>query len=402
MAHLIGRTTGEPTARFGFRGTDLGYFTKTNHGYCLATFGDTFDNALPGGSGWRSPVILRTHNADLSKGVVWDNAVGGARAKQVIDYVHQTEADARAVEREGFTQIPNDVIHLPDGRYLMSAFKVRDWSPRPPGNSWVTWANRFWTSTETHAEVWTSAQWADLNNWPMKFDNNPAQGWDKFQNATLVLSDGYLYMFGTQSGRYAGGGIYLSRVKWQDWNKLYAWQFWTYTGGQWQWAAWQKTKPSAILTPALPGGAIGEINARWIEGTLVLSYVDYSLAGGSLVTRTATGPAAVWSAPQVHATQATIPNLYAPAVHPYSTLDAPYAHVSQWNDTVYGSSLYRLDALREAAPTPGAPSLEGTNIKPECVDLSALSADQLAQVLTSDTSVSTTDLLAALEKVRNK
>jgi len=61
--------TGEETARFGFRGTDLGFTAKTRHGYCVSIFGDTFDTAMPGGPGWRSPVGLRQSNSDIQNGI---------------------------------------------------------------------------------------------------------------------------------------------------------------------------------------------------------------------------------------------------------------------------------------------------------------------------------------------
>lgn len=348
MTMLISKTTGEQTSRFGFRGTDLGYFTLTNHGYVIATFGDTFDSDKPGGSGWRSPVMLRSSNKNLEAGIRWDNAVGGGRAKEVISYTHHSAATARTVKDAAFTHIPNDMIHMPDGRFLLSTFSVRDWENSTPGGSWNTWANCLWVSNEQHAENWDRAMWSDLRA-PIQFNNDPAQGWDKFQNATLVLRDGYLYMFGTQAGRWKGGGVYLARVRADKWETLAAWEFWSWTGSMWAWKPWMESKPGMILSSRHPGGAIGEINVREIEGVLVLSYIDYSIAGGALVTRTAMAPDKVWTAPQIHAGQAQIPALYAPALHPYSTLAKPFAHVSQWHSSAYQSSLYQLDPIARPA-----------------------------------------------------
>lgn len=406
MSTLINVTTGDPTARFGFRGTDLGYFTKTNHGYCLATFGDTFNGSMPGqGGGWRSPVITRTHNRDLDNGLKWDNAVGGSTAKQVVDYTHQSKADAYTREAGGFTQIPNDVVHLPDGRYLLSTFVVRSWD-RHGAASWLTWCNRLWTSTQRDAETWAPSVNRDTGRGSVDFPNEGE--WAKFQNCSLVLwEDGYLYMFGTRSGRNKGTGVYLSRVRWQDWDRPSKYQLWGWNGDQW---AWGHSTATPILMPTRTGGAIGEINVQVIEGVCVLAYVDYGLGA---VTRTALRPDSVWTNPQVHATAAQVPNLYAPSVHPYSTLDRPYWHLSQWTSNFYGSKFYRLDPLvvpegktepeteqpgedQDLLPDPGE-SLEGTD-QATCVDLSNLSAEQLAEVLTGSTSVSTEDLLKALQE----
>ena len=396
MARYINTTTGAATERFGFKGTDLGYFALTNHGYCMSVFGDTFDNPMPGGSGWRSPVILRQSNRDLANGLKWDNAVGGTRAKQVVDYTHHSAAVANTKPYAPFTVIPNDIAHLPDGTYIMSTFVVRSWERQGP-YSWVTWGNKFYTSIGLHGEKWAPATFADLDHGkaPMQFNNDPAQGWRCFQNASLVMHpDGYLYMFGTESGRKDGGGIFLARVKWENWRHLFKWEFWGWTGTQWQWGT--KT-PTAIITPTLKDRPIGEINAQLIDGVVVLAYVDY---GVGAVTRTATHPASVWTDPQVHATQADTPNLYAPSVHPYSTLAEPYAHISQWHKTFYGCKFYQLAPLRDPRPVePGTEdgTAEGTNLQ-LCRPVGDLTAAELADILTADTTVNSMDLAVELTK----
>lgn len=394
MARLINKTTGKPTEQFGFRGTDLGYFVKTNHGYCLSLFGDTFDNPMPGGTGWRSPVMTRQHNADLDNGLKWDNAAGGTRAKQLVDYVHSRKAEAYNTPYKPFTIIPNDAAHLPDGRYVMSTFVVRSWEKHGP-HSWLTWGNKWYVSDDKHAENWKPATFSDLGGRPMQFDNDTNQEWCKFQNASLVMhDDGYLYMFGTESGRTQGGGIYLARVKWQEFNHLFKWEFWGWTGEKWQWGT---NHASPILMPTLANRAIGEINAQVIEGQIVLAYVDYGIGA---VTRTATHPASVWTDAQVHATQDTVPNLYAPSVHPYSTLAKPYAHISQWHDKFYGCGFYALDPLRSAKPVePDTDdgTVEGTPL-PTCTPTDELTAAELADMLTANTSIDPAKLALELGK----
>ena len=392
MAQHIAKTTGEGrTSQWGVRGTDLGYLTKTNHGYVLGTFGDTFSTPAPSSEGWRSPVILRTHNADLDSGIRWDNAVGGDTARQAVEYVRQSKADAMAREAGGYTQIPNDVIHLPDGRYVMSTFVVRSWDRHGPA-AWLTWSNRLYVSTETHAEHWSPAKNRDTGMGQVTFPN--LREWSKFQNMSMVLWDGHIYAFGTQSGRYDGGGIYLARVKWEDWDRPSRWQFWGWTGTAWQWGT---AHASPILGPSRPWAPIGEVNARVIEGQVVLTYMDYGV--GAVVTRTAVAPDSVWTNPQAHVTAAELPRLYAPALHPYSSLGKAYAHISQWTDDYYGCHLYRLAPLASAAPISPAEGLEGTNREP-AADLSKLDAETLAAILTSETDVTAEELLAALQARR--
>lgn len=359
----IGRTTGQGlTTQHGFNGTDLGYLTKTNHGYVLATFGDTSDNAFPGEPGWRSPVMLRTHNVDLDNGIKWDNAVGGRRAKQVVNYQRNTDP-ARNTQDRPFTVIPNDVVHLPNGTYLMSAHHVKSWK-RSGRFGWVTFCNRFYKSTQRDAENWEATDWADLGgNGPVQF-NNDGGAWRVFQNASLVVDGDYLYMFGTESGRAQDGGIYLARVPWREWDRLWSWQFWGWTGQRWEWGA---PTPTPILQPSLQSGTIGEINVRVVDGTWYLTYMEYggeSLSWSAVVTRASDRPDGIWTAPQVHLTSWESANPYAPALHPYSTKDAAYMHLSQWTGgKFYGCHLFKLDRLHDAGQDDGLPDLSALPFK---------------------------------------
>lgn len=354
----VGTTTGpNKTTQLGVNGTDLGYLTKTNHGYVIGLFGDTSDGAFPGEPGWRSPVALRTSNTDLDNGIKWDNAMGGSRAKQLVPYRRDTNP-ATNNENAPFTVIPNDMVHLPDGTYLMSTHHVKSWD-RNGRFAWQTFCNRFYKSTQRDAEDWQATDWADLaGNGPVQF-NNDGGAWRVFQNASLVVDGDYLYMFGTESGRARDGGIYLARVPWREWDRLWSWKFWGWTGQRWEWGA---PVPTPILQPSLPSGTIGEINARVIDGVWYLSYMEFgggdSLSWGAAVTRASDRPDGVWTAPQVHLTSWDSPNPYAPALHPYSTKEKAYLHLSQWTGgQFYGCHLFRLDQLHNAGPDDGLPDL---------------------------------------------
>lgn len=413
MARMINVTTGADTARFGFRGTDLGFLTPTRHGYTLASFGDTFDGADPNeGGGWRSPVMLRTSNRDLAAGLRWDNAVGGARAKQVWDYRHVGEnGTVNGTNFDAFTIIPNDVIHLPDGRYMGSGFRVKDWKSGGTQTMCHTLSNAWFYSDQRDAEVWHPARHVNelgrLYEWRNEGKNY------LFQNVTLIMvdptgeTDPYVYAFGTPEGRTVGdrAGIYLRRV---DWRRMWddsAWQFWGWRDGAWQWG--EDVYPTPILGPTLPGTTIGEINAQVIEGQVVLSYVDGWLG---TVTRTAPRPDAVWTDPAVHITYDAAGYQYAPSLHPFSTLDEPYVHLSQWGDGFYGSKFWQIGPIeRLSSPNPvpapegavggvsSTDSVEGTST-PTCTDLSALTVDELAEHVVSTTDVDPAELADAIAR----
>src|SRR5690554_441952 len=73
------------TDRFRMAATDLGIPARTPDGRLLFMFGDTFEDARVGGGWWRSPVALWSTTSDLSTGVKWSGAVGGAAAQQLWD-----------------------------------------------------------------------------------------------------------------------------------------------------------------------------------------------------------------------------------------------------------------------------------------------------------------------------
>ncbi|EWC63727.1 putative secreted protein [Actinokineospora spheciospongiae] len=365
--------TGNETARFGFRGTDLGFTARTNHGYCISIFGDTFDQPVPVNvTGWRSPVGLRQSNTDLQNGIRWDNAIGGSRAKEMILYRHNDPAYARNTPGQVVTEIPNDLIHLPDGRYIMSTFGVRDWAiPEQggipsAGGSWRTWYSRLWTSTDTNAENWTTTWNLETNRENMDYWNSGDMS--LFQNNTMIMWPGenFVYVYGTNEGRWNGGGIHLMRVPWDKMWNYSQYRFWGVDGsGRWDWRQYGPITP--IINAPSRNEAIGELSAQVIEGRVVLSFLN---GGRGAVTQTATYPTGLWTAPKTHVTYAQAQNIYAPIVHPYSTLanshillsqwvGLEYYGVRQWTGNMYGTVAARGSVGATLEVTKDEPALPG-------------------------------------------
>ncbi|APT90511.1 hypothetical protein CSPHI_05080 [Corynebacterium sphenisci DSM 44792] len=344
-----------PTAGLGVVGTDLGFLFEGGRQdappgqsslWVGGLFGDTFTTdsgtcPVPAGTDrhWRSPVMCRTSNRDfLDRGIVWDNAAGAptgeGMATQLWGYEHIGEAgvvDGRSFDC--FTIIPNDAIQLPNGIYVGCGFRVRRWLDAPTADGRTmceTLSNSWWWSQDPHAEVWQPCRHADdlaqLYEWA-------AVGRDGlFQNTTLIqpAGDDHVYCLGTPGGRKAGGdsGIYLRRADWRRLCDDRAWEFWGWRDGRWQWG--RDVWPTPILRPATPRGPIGEINAQVIAGTIVLTYVDITLGA---VAVTAPAPDAPWTAPVVLVPRRDLCTLYAPSVHPWSSLDDAFMHLSAWTRT---------------------------------------------------------------------
>lgn len=393
MARYVKLLTGpDGTGQWGAPATDLGYPALTRHGYTISIFGDTFVDRV-GGTGWRSPTGFRQSNPDIENGIRWDNAIGGAYAKEMIPYQHCGTVHTGCLP-DGFTNIPNDLIHLPDGRYIMTTFAIRSWDPITPGNSWATFHSRMWTSTETHAENWVRSWDIEANYDNMDFPNSGE--WSHFQNNTMIMFPGepWVYIYGTNEGRWQGGGIHLMRVDWRSmWNRS-TYRFWGRdAAGIWSWRPGGPTTP--ILLPTLPYNAIGEISAQVIDGRVVLSYCDGVLGA---ITRTSPRPEGLWTIPTVHVTQLQQAALYAPAIHPYSHLGRAQMHLSQWpTNSEYGVvqwevnpvAVVGLSELRSRTSTRAAvEDMPAEEVPPNqeyvgrlCPDLSRLTPEDRVSVL---------------------
>lgn len=330
---------GTPTTRFGVGGTDLGFLfeggkTETEDGSAMwvgGLFGDTFTGTTPGQGAWRSPVALRTSNRDfLDRGIRWDNAAaGGTYAGELWPYKHVGDTGrVNGRDFNAFTIIPNDVLQLPDGNYLGNGFRVKRWgSDNVQRMCWTLSAAWFW-SNERHADRWDVCRHANdlsrLYEWKNEGINH------YFQNNTMIMvpGDENVYVFGSPEGRKRGpdSGIYLRRANWKRLCDDSAWEFWGWNGTRWVWG--RNVRPTPILKPVTPGGTIGEINAQWLHGRVVLTYCDDVLG---VICRTADRPDRVWTDPRVLVTRAQEPSMYAPSVHPWSpSLEDAYMHLSSW------------------------------------------------------------------------
>lgn len=340
-----GAISGTPTAKFKVNGTDLGYLFEGNKGTWVGgVFGDTFAKADPhakdpaGGAQWRSPVMGRTSNTDfLERGIEWDNFAGspnsGGKAKELFPYKHVGKrGQFQSSNFDAFTIIPNDIIQVPDGRYFGMGFRVKDWDADTGQAMAHTISNAWFWSDDMHAETWTEGRFA--KNLRMLYEWGSNENRNKFfQNASFLMlpNDDRLYVFGSREGRKIGtgseaDGVYLRRAHYDQCFAHDTWEYFGYSGGKWQWG--KNVTPTPILRPLTPGGFIGELNAQYIAGKVVLTYSD---SGMGAVALTADRPDGVWSDPTVMVTRIQSPAQYAPSAHPWNkSLEDAYLHLSTW------------------------------------------------------------------------
>ncbi|WP_022893523.1 DUF4185 domain-containing protein [Agromyces subbeticus] len=307
-AVLVSKMTGPKSlsatdTRWAVTGTDLGIMWDNGSGEILTAFGDTFgDWSGPGGGGgdWRSNVLLRSSDTDLSDGMTFDSAVEDApgHAAEIIPSLK--------VNGEELTTIPTAGIAVGDRQYL-AFMSVRQWGE--PG-AWDTNFNRI-AYSDDNGETWNST---DGPEW-----TNTADGQHPFQMVAFERHDGYVYMFGTPNGRF--GAAHVARVPEASVLDKSAYSYWNGTS----WVLGDDTAAASIVPPNA-----AELSVRYSEhtGGWLMTYLNEDL---DLVLRTAPTPEGPWGEAQRLASFADYPGLYGGYLHPWSEGGELYLALSQWD-----------------------------------------------------------------------
>ncbi|KAA0025063.1 DUF4185 domain-containing protein [Antrihabitans cavernicola] len=307
ISHLTGPLSPNDTVRrFGVLGTDLGIMWDNGKGQVLTAFGDTFGltiNPFCGFVGdWRSNVLLRSGDRNLSDGMGFDSAALDRpnHAKEIIP--------SQKIAGVEITVIPTSGIAVGDTQYI-NFMSVRSWGA--PGH-WVTNFAGVAYSTD-NGENWTVD--------PTTLRPNLPGGFDNFQMASyLQHGDGWLYQFGTPPGR--SGDARLARVRPEAVRNTAAYEYWNGTG-------WTPTNPGAAAS-VIPG-PVSELSVQWNDhlGAFVSMYTDGS---NSIVMRKAPNPWGPWGAPDVLVSSRDVPELYGAYIHPWSSGSDLYFLATTWSD----------------------------------------------------------------------
>jgi D-arabinan endo alpha-(1,5)-arabinofuranosidase len=313
--------------RFGISGTDLGIAWDNGdpaNRQVLMAFGDTFGYCSVHGQQWRYNTLFRSSDHDLSHGIHVADGVPNDRysgspvwatglSKQVVNTIH------RASHETGI--IPTAAISVGRTQY-MNFMSIRQWGR---DGEWSTNYSAIARSIDNG------------QNWGIypgtiraaSADAIPGVGFtpgnENFQMGAFMRgNDGYLYSFGTPSGR--GGAAYLSRVPMNFVPDLTKYQYWNGDGG----GRWVPNNPGAA-TPLFPG-PVGEMSAQY--NSYLKQYLVLYTNGGSndVVARTAPAPQGPWSPEQPLVSSFQVPGgIYAPMIHPWSSGKDLYFNLSLWS-----------------------------------------------------------------------
>ena len=244
---------------------------------------------------------LRSTDTNLSDGMSFASAVTGAdgRAREVVPGLHQGNDAGGEV-----TKIPTAGIAVGSRQY-MSFMSVRHWGL--PGQ-WDTNYARI-AYSDDNGTTWTTT---GTPVW-----NNPS-GTNRFQQQAFVRNGGFVYVYGTPSGR--GGSLYLARVPEAQVLSQAAYQYWNGS-------AWITNNEAAAV--AIVGAPVSELSVRY--DSFSARWLMMYLQGEDIILRSATSPSGPWGAAQIAVSSADYPGLYGGFLHPWSSGGALYFLMSQWN-----------------------------------------------------------------------
>ncbi|MGW0043707.1 DUF4185 domain-containing protein [Rhodococcus sp. NPDC003348] len=286
--------------RFNVSGTDLGIMwdngiAGSGHNVLMA-FGDTVGKCGSDGDDWRSNVLFRSSDTALADGMRIDSSPLDApnHSKEIVP--------GFGIPGE-YTVIPTAGVSVGGVQY-MRVMGVRSWDS--PGN-WTTLYSALASSTDD-GENWTldpltvraNVAALDIPGIP-QFDSNNAN----FQQSAFVERDGYVYEFGTPSGR--SGGALLARVPDAQISNLAAYEYWNGS-------AWVTDLSAAVPVIESP---VSELSVQW--NSYLNKYVAmYTDATNSLVIRQADRLEGPWSGTQTILSGVLVPSLYGGFMHPWA------------------------------------------------------------------------------------
>lgn len=312
--------------RFGISGTDLGIVWDNGdpaNRQVLMAFGDTFGYCAVHGQQWRYNTMFRSSDHDLAQGI--HVAPGSATDKYAGSPSYPSGLSRQIVNT--MKKAPHETGIIPTagiavgGTQLMSFMSIKEWVR---DGDWATNFSAIAMSRD-NGQNWGvypgSIRPAGPDAMPgTKF----VPGDENFQmGAFMKGNDGYIYTFGTPSGR--GGSAYLARVQPNSIPDLSKYQYWNGDAN----GHWVTGDPGAA-TPVFPG-PVAEMSGQY-NSYLKQYLVLYTNGANDVVARTAPAPQGPWSPEQMLVSSFQMPGgLYAPMIHPWSSGKDLYFNLSLWS-----------------------------------------------------------------------
>jgi hypothetical protein len=298
--------------KYDVGGTDLGIGWQIDERLFGFFFGDTFGKDFrpsvsgPGGSNWRSNVLLFSQDTVLNDGLRIDGAaMDGHGARQICYSAHITTGNG------DYTSIPTAAVHANGAEYV-HYMNIKNW------DGWVTNNSGLYKSKDN------GQTWEKVNKVSFAGESN-------FGQAGYFKKDGIVYMIATKTGR--DHSPYLARFAETDIENTDEYEFWNGSG-------WIKGR-EATAQP-LYSDPTGELSFAYMPllDKWILTY--FSSVRYEIALRYANNPEGPWSSPIQVASGSDWPQLYGSFIHPLSTKSNKlYFIMSMWYP--YNTYLMSLD-----------------------------------------------------------
>lgn len=294
-APIAGETFPSPnnTLKWNVGGTDLGIVWEMEPGKFGVFFGDTFgrdfkpnpSNPGPNGGSWRCNVLAFSDDKDLEDGLTFSSMATDGRgdAREIVYGAKDGSGNG------DWTSIPTAAIRA-NGTDYVHYFNMRNWI------GWITNYSGMYKSTD-NGQTWEKCEGITFSS------NSP------FGQGGYFKKDGYVYMFGTQTGRDSKAA--LARFREPDIENRERYEYWNGSSGTW-------IKGDENQATVIIDDKVGELSFLYNE-TFNKWFIAYFNADRYNITmRTAeqiTGP---WSEPYELAAGKDYAQLYGSYFHPLS------------------------------------------------------------------------------------
>lgn len=332
----VGAIVDTPTL-FDVSATDLGVMWDGGDGRVYIAFGDSYatTNANPpttcgpgtAWTGWRGNLVGYSTDTNIADGMTYD----------LFTDTPNHAAQMIPIPAGALTSIPTSGISV-NGAQFIHYMAVSAWN----GPTWTTLLSGIAVSYDD-GSTWARVgpTWATASGF--------AQG------ALTKPGDGYIYLFGTGSGRYHGAK--LARVPEGGILRSDLWRYWTGS-------TWSTLEADAVLVIEAP---VGELSVAFNDyfGLWIASYLDVD--ANAIVMRSSSSLTGPWSVPITIAPQGA-EILYGAFIHPWA-LSSPevYMMITHWCG--YAPHLYRIpletyDALHPNPNLVFNPQFENATMAP--------------------------------------
>ncbi len=287
--------------------TDLGIMWDKGGGEIFVLFGDTYGQgwggfgAGPGNADWRSNVIAKSTDTNLTDGLTFSTMIQDTpgHAKELLW--------SKKINFDEETVIPTAGVTV-GSRHYIHYMSVKNWGS---AGTWYTNYSGI-AYSDDNGQNWTKHDTARWYNNTTNWNNN-------FQQAAFIKNGGFVYMYATKNGRF--GDVYLARVPENALLNIGDYRYWDGNG----WVTNQADAKPVMI------GVAGELSVVYntIFKRFIMTYLNEDRQ--SLVMRdagTLTGP---WSGEKVLTTASDYPGLYGAFVHPWTNNGTDLYYVmSQW------------------------------------------------------------------------